>query len=110
MKIFMEEMKEVKEMKLKIVKEIWENEIIKSKILFEVIEKERQTYLKELKEIKELIKHEIESIRKLRREKDDEESEEEIAEFNWKLISWGGLLLFAKIGGGDTKYQEGSHI
>ena len=28
----------------------------------------------------------------------------------WKLISWGGPLLFEKIGEGGTKYQEGCHI
>ena len=81
MKIFMEEMKEVKEMKLKIEDEIREKETIKVKILYEVIEKERETYLEELKEMKEIMKYEIENLRKLRREKDDVESGREIDEF-----------------------------
>ena len=82
MKIFMEEMKEVKEMRLKVEKEIREKETAKFKSLCEVIEKEREIYLEELKQMKELAKNEIESFRKLRQEKDEVESEEEIADFN----------------------------
>ena len=53
MKIFMEEMKEVKEIKLKIEKEIREKETIKFRSL---CEKEREIYLEELKQMKELAK------------------------------------------------------
>ena len=81
MKIFMEEMKEVKEMKLKIEDEIREKETIKVKSLCKMIEKERETYLEELKEMKEIMKYEIENLKKLRREKDEVESEREIDEF-----------------------------
>jgi len=75
-------MKEVKEMKLKIEKDIREKETLKFKSLCKVIEKERATYLEELKEMKKLVKYEIESLRKLRQENDDVESEEEITEFS----------------------------
>ena len=81
MKIFMEEMKEVKELKLKIEDEIRKKETIKAQSLCEIIEKERETYVKELKEMKEIMKCEIENLRKLRREKEDVESEKEIDEF-----------------------------
>ena len=81
MKIFMEEMKEIKDLKLKIEDEIREKETIKVKSLCEEIGKERETYLEELKEMKEVMKYEIENLKKLRREKDEVESEREIDEF-----------------------------
>ena len=80
--IFMEEMREVREIKQKMEEEIREKGRMKFRSLCEEVEKEREIYLEELKEMKELMKYEIKSLIKLRQEKVDTDSEGEIAEVN----------------------------